>query len=125
MSKTSFGDIEAWALANGFSVDSSDGRLKAPYQGGIVAIEPLARNFRVVLELGESRRVLISATPSKTSIDEDGMLHGAGLFSYFHLLYLDEGDDGILPVWFNERTRSQLKGYEPKARERRGFAPRP
>nr|WP_250807461.1 hypothetical protein [Neorhizobium tomejilense] len=125
MATLTYGHVEAWAKENGFAIDWTDGRLKAPFRDAVVVIEPMKRDFRVVLEHDGNRRVLMAAvTPSKTHIDENGMLQGAGLFSYFHLLYLDQGDDGVLPVWFNERVREMIAESEPAARERRGFAPR-
>lgn len=120
--KLNYKAIEDWALSNGFSIDMRDGRLKAPYGEAEVIIEPLARDFRVVIEHGDHRRVLITATPSKTHLDDNGMLQGAGLFSYFYTRYFDDGDDGVLPVWFNEQVRALIAEHAPAAKERRAPA---
>ncbi|MCS4089212.1 hypothetical protein [Rhizobium sp. BK176] len=114
--KLTYKAIEGWAQSNGFSIDSSDGRLKAPYGEATVVIEPLARDFRVVIEHGDYRHRLITATPSKTYVDDNGMLQGAGLFTYFYTRYFDNGDDEILPVWFNKRVRVAIAERAAAAR---------
>lgn len=122
--KLTYQDIEGWAFANGFSVDEKDGRLKAPYGEAEVIIEPLDRDFRVVMEHAGHRRVLVTVSPSKTHLDDNGMLQGAGLFTYFYTRYFDEGEDGLLPVWFNKQVREMIAEHAPAADERRGNAPR-
>jgi hypothetical protein len=86
--KMTIDHINAWAIESGFEFDPADGRLQAPYGDGHVVIENLARDVRTVMECGEHRQVLAKATPSKSYIDENGMLQGLGLFSFFRVRYL-------------------------------------
>ena len=120
--KLAFSDIREWALTNGFAVENGDGRLVAPYGDAKVVIEFLERTFRVAMEHGDHRRVLASPMPSQTQIDDNGMLQGAGLFTYFYTLYFDMGEDGILPVWFNGKVAEMVADHAPQASARRAGA---
>jgi hypothetical protein len=109
--KLDFEAIEGWALAHGFE-NSDDNVLSAPYGEGRVQIEFLGRNIRVSLAAHGKEQRLITAHPSRLRIDENDMLHGAGLFSRFYTNYREDyrerGEQALMPVWFGVKVQAMI-----------------
>lgn len=116
--------IEDWALRHGFQ-KTEGGKLEAPYGEGTVTIELLERNFRVSLQApGHQPRVLVSGHPKGCHIDEQDMLHGAGLFTRFYTHYRedvrDDPENALMPVWFGDDIRAMVAEHVAKEFEKTG-----
>lgn len=103
--KLTLKDVVDWAVARGFAEDGRGG-YAIPFKKGVVRIEPLTRNFRVSVEIGDQRQVLATPHPSRLHIDEFGMLAGAALSSSFAQRARREED---LPPWFTEEYKAAVR----------------
>ena len=118
--KLNFKRIEDWALRHGFA-KVGEKLFSAPHGEGEVQIEFLTRDIRVSTVWGENVQRILTANPKQLHIDENDMLHGAGLFSRFYTYYRDDyreqPEEALMPVWFGDKVRAMIADHIAKEKQ--------
>lgn len=98
--------VRSWALRRGFS-DAGDGTLSIPYDGWNVALNIRAGVIEVLHVQGGRSSKVFDNMIANLHLDQFDMLHGAGLFSRYNLIYRE---DGVRAPWFSEAFMAALEG---------------
>jgi hypothetical protein len=98
--------IRSWAIRRGFSPADS-GMLSIPYADGEVALRIDGGRIEVLhVQSGKSSKVFDNVVKN-LHLDQFDMLHGAGLFSRYNVIFRE---DGLRPPWFSEAFLVALEG---------------